>query len=97
MAPFYRRTTAIVVGFIFTNCGGILSTWLYPASEAPRYKTGTKVLLSMSLVIALFSAINMFQLARINKRRASLIEQGATEDDESGILGDRSIHFKMIL
>jgi hypothetical protein len=97
MSPFYRRTTGIVIGFIFTNCGGILSTWMYPATEAPRYKTGTSVLLAMSLVICLFAALNMIQLFFTNKSRARRIAHGETDEAEGAQLGDRSVHFKMIL
>ncbi|PLW12013.1 hypothetical protein PCANC_02470 [Puccinia coronata f. sp. avenae] len=42
-APHYRKAAAIALGPIFANTGGILSTWLFPSSEEPRYQTATIV------------------------------------------------------
>jgi hypothetical protein len=42
-AGHYRRATAVAMGFIATNSGGILSTWLFPAAEAPNYRRGTSL------------------------------------------------------
>lgn len=39
--PHYTRATAIAVGFMATNVGGILSTWRYPKTDAPRYRSTT--------------------------------------------------------
>ncbi len=40
-APHVRRATAIAIGFMMTNAGGILSTWLLGSlSTAPRYVLG---------------------------------------------------------
>jgi hypothetical protein len=97
LAPFYRRTTGIVMGFVFTNCGGILSTWLFPSKQAPRYHTGTSVLLAMSLCIPVFAILNMAHIMMENSRRARLLNDGHTDDVDNGVLGDRSIHYKMIM
>lgn len=36
------------MGFIATNVGGILSTWIYPKSDAPRYELAA--ILNLALV-----------------------------------------------
>lgn len=36
------------MGFISTNVGGILSTWIYPKSASPRYEVAA--ILNLSLV-----------------------------------------------
>ncbi|KAL1411874.1 hypothetical protein Q8F55_002853 [Vanrija albida] len=98
LAPFYRRVTGITMGFISTNSGGILSTWLFPKREAPHYKRGTSVSLGMAVSMIFWSVLNMLYLARENRKRAKLAEsetEAFTEED--GELGDRSAKFKYIL
>jgi predicted MFS family arabinose efflux permease len=46
-AAHVRRATAVALGFILTNVGGIVSTWIYPKSAAPGYKFAAKFNLSM--------------------------------------------------
>jgi len=84
------------MGFIFTNSGGILSTWLFPGKEAPRYHKGTSVLLAMSLCMPVFALLNTGQLYLENKRRAKLRDAGHVDDVQAGEIGDRSVNFKLI-
>ncbi|KLT42605.1 MFS general substrate transporter, partial [Cutaneotrichosporon oleaginosum] len=67
LAPFYRRVTGITMGFISTNSGGILSTWLFPK---PPFNKGTDVLLALSASIVLWAGLNMAYLGYENKKRA---------------------------
>ncbi|BEJ10861.1 hypothetical protein CspHIS471_0102830 [Cutaneotrichosporon sp. HIS471] len=99
LAPFYRRVTGIVCGFIVTNCGGILSTWLFPTTEAPNYKRGTSILLALCVGMGIFSAANMVFLAWKNRKRAAMgaFDKGGPELDDQAELGDKSVHFKFIL
>jgi hypothetical protein len=34
-AGHYRKSTAVALGFIATNSGGIAATWLFPQAAAP--------------------------------------------------------------
>lgn len=98
LAPFYRRVTGITMGFVATNSGGILSTWLFPTNEAPRYHRGTSVLLGLSAAICFWTVLNMLYLHHQNRKRAAA--NGVEEDNSDvndGVLGDRSVHFKYIL
>ncbi|KLT43441.1 MFS general substrate transporter [Cutaneotrichosporon oleaginosum] len=99
LAPFYRRVTGIVCGFIITNCGGILSTWLFPTTEAPHYKRGTSILLGLCVGMGLFAAANIVYLAWQNRKRAAVggFEKGGPEIDDQAELGDKSVHFRFIL
>ncbi|KNZ55086.1 uncharacterized protein VP01_276g6 [Puccinia sorghi] len=49
----YRRATAIAFSYSTSTVGGILSTWLFPQSQAPRYRPGIIVNLVWSVVLAL--------------------------------------------
>lgn len=99
LAPFYRRVTGIVWGFIVTNCGGILSTWLFPTTEAPDYRKATSILLGLSCSMMVMACLNMAYLGAMNKRRKQRggfdLANGAMDD--AATLGDRSVHYKYIL
>ena len=54
-----------------TNSGGILATWLFgDLSPAPRYTTATKTLLIFSVLMGVFSALNIWYLVMQNKCKA---------------------------
>jgi hypothetical protein len=46
-AAHTRRVTVVAIGFMSTNAGGIVSTWLYPKSSAPNYKFAAKFNLAL--------------------------------------------------
>jgi hypothetical protein len=48
--PHYRRATAIAIGFIATNSGGIVSTWLF--TDPPRFQKASRINLAFSLGMA---------------------------------------------
>lgn len=99
LAPFYRRVTGIVLGFVVTNCGGILSTWLFPRHEGPNYRKATSLLLGLSCALIVMACLNMLYLSVINKTRKRRggfdLANGAMDD--AATLGDRSVHYKYIL
>ncbi|KAJ3913969.1 major facilitator superfamily domain-containing protein [Lentinula edodes] len=92
-APQTRRATAIAIGFIMTNSGGILATWLLGSlSPAPEYTSATITLLVFSAVMALFGGVNLFYLWNQNKKKAEIRRTLTREHEKSG-LGDRSAWF----
>ncbi|KAJ7290157.1 major facilitator superfamily domain-containing protein [Mycena rebaudengoi] len=92
-SPHVRRATAIALGFIMTNAGGILATWLLGAlSPAPRYTKATKLLLVFSALMGVFAALNMGYLAHENRKKAVRRKEGKREE-EPAMLGDKSAWF----
>ncbi|KAJ7611763.1 major facilitator superfamily domain-containing protein [Roridomyces roridus] len=92
-APLVRRATAIAFAFIMTNSGGILSTWLLGSLSAPPFYTkATKILLSFSVLMAVFSVLNMAYLANENRKKAQM-RKDISREDEDPSLGDRSAWF----
>jgi MFS family permease len=88
-APHFRRSTAIAIGFIMTNSGGILATWvLSNLSPPPRYTMGTKLLLSFSVIMGFFAALNIIYLKRENSKKQAQVDAGPQEHDVK--LGDKS-------
>ena len=96
-SPHVRRATAIAIGFIMTNSGGILATWLLGSlSAAPRYTLATRVLLSFSVVMAVVSGLNTWYLFDQNKKKEEIRKTMSREQEEPG-LGDKSAWFKYAL
>jgi MFS family permease len=93
LSPFYKRVTGITMGFISTNSGGILSTWLFPTTEAPRFIRGTSVLLGLACVIVAASVANMLYLARENRVKRQRVGSEMVHPGE----GDRNISYRYIL
>ncbi|KAG6847794.1 hypothetical protein H0H93_005959 [Arthromyces matolae] len=89
-APYTRRATAIAIGFIMTNSGGILATWLLGTlSPAPLYRKATLVLLIFSVLMTILAALNIVYLKSQNRKkeeRRARMEKGSEEPG----LGDRS-------
>ncbi|KIK65255.1 hypothetical protein GYMLUDRAFT_195081 [Collybiopsis luxurians FD-317 M1] len=92
-APQTRRATAIAIGFIMTNSGGILATWLLGSlSPAPRYTKATITLLIFSILMALFGGINLYYLWSQNKKKAQMRKTITREQEHPGI-GNHSAWF----
>ncbi|KAJ7221518.1 major facilitator superfamily domain-containing protein [Mycena pura] len=92
-APQIRRATAIAIGFIMTNAGGILATWLLGSlSPPPRYLMGTRLLLAFSVLMGAFTVVNMVYLTRENRKKAET-RKTTTRTAEAPGLGDKSAWF----
>jgi hypothetical protein len=92
-APHTRRATAIAIGFIMTNSGGILATWLLGSlSKAPLYRNATITLLIFSIFMVLIAGANTYYLWLQNKKKAQIRATMARSEEKPG-LGDRSAWF----
>ncbi|KAJ7765742.1 major facilitator superfamily domain-containing protein [Mycena metata] len=92
-APHVRRATAIAIGFIMTNSGGILATWLLGSlSPPPRYTKATKVLLIFSVFMGFFAILNIVWLKRENNKK-KVTRTHLTRAQEAPGLGDKSAWF----
>lgn len=88
LAPYYKRVSGIAFGFISTNSGGILSTWLFPTTDAPRYRTATWTALGLTVSIVVLAGVNSVYLRRENTQKARL--EGARGE------GDKDPAFRYI-
>ena len=67
--PHYRRATAIAIGSMGANAGGIVSTWLF--TDPPRFRKAARINLAFSLGTAA-SSVGIFVYLRFRntqKRR----------------------------
>jgi hypothetical protein len=102
-AAHTRRATAVALSFTATNLGGIVSTWIYPRSSAPRYRFAARFNLALNCFTLLGIALNIVLLRRRNNEKvirrgeilAGIDDLDAHEQYE--ILGDRHPDFKYTL
>ncbi|GAA5966519.1 hypothetical protein JCM8115_002703 [Rhodotorula mucilaginosa] len=94
-AGHYRKATAVALGFISTNSGGIASTWLFPANEGPEYRRASIVLISMTVLIIVASTLNLLYLRRENRKKAERRAAGQSSLDAASWAaeGDKHAHF----
>jgi sugar phosphate permease len=102
-ASHTRRATAVAIGFIMTNAGGILSTWIYPKSDAPQYAFAARLNLSFCVVTIALLAANLVWLTYLNRKKVSHREQLLKDvvhlplSEQREALGDRHPDYKYTL
>ncbi|KAL7792189.1 major facilitator superfamily domain-containing protein [Trichoderma afarasin] len=92
-----KRTTATGMQLTFGNASGIMSAFIYPALDKPRFIRGHAVSLSMVGFGTAVYAFLWFWFWRANKNRDAgelSEEHQGLEDDELKELGDDSPHFR---
>lgn len=101
-AAHTRRATAIAFAFITTNVGGIVSTWIFPKSDAPYYPFAARFILSMTVLAMVLNAATLLVLRRLNDQKADPVwrekalseVQGLSIPEQIEILGDAHPDFK---
>ncbi|PTB69036.1 MFS general substrate transporter [Trichoderma citrinoviride] len=97
-APRYgKRTTATGLQLTFGNMSGIMSAFIYPAADKPRFIRGHAVSLSMVGVGTCIYGFLWFWFWRANKSRDAgelSEEHQGLQDDELKELGDDSPHYR---
>lgn len=92
----YRRATGVATVFVFTNSGGILSTWLFQASQAPGYRTAYIINLSFLCLYIVAGTCLTVHYHRQNKIRDSFVRDGRSDEYGSGKNGDRHVFFRYV-
>lgn len=100
-----RRATAVAMGFISSNSGGILSTWIYPDSAAPGYKFAAKLNLAFVFVTIGLAAAEVLLLRWKNQRkqtddyREAVMQglPGLSPEEQYDALGDEHPDFRYTL
>lgn len=97
-AGHYRRATAIATVLVFTNSGGILSVWLFRATEGPRYQTAYIINLAFLCVyIAAGTALELWYRKQNNTRDAFVREGRMTEyGGGKKMTGDKHVLYRYV-
>ncbi|KAI1339802.1 major facilitator superfamily domain-containing protein [Xylariaceae sp. FL0016] len=97
-SPRYgKRTTANGLQLTIGNCSGIMSSFIYPSSQGPRYIKGNAISLSLVGMAACIYGFLWFWFSRENKRRdAGVIkpEHENLSEDDLMELGDESPRYR---
>ena len=104
VASHSRRATAVAMGFVSTNIGGIISTWIYPRNSAPRYIFGARFNLSLVCIAIALIAVEEALLRWMNLRKEAgdqdhLLEnvKDMSLEDQHDLLGDHHPNFMYTL
>jgi len=95
--PHYKRSTAIGIGLVMANSGGVLSTWIF--NDGPRFKKATKINLAFSVGMCVVALVNRAWLMVQNNRKAGQraqrqsLKSDAEEEAEKRRLGDNHPDF----
>ncbi|KAJ5382489.1 hypothetical protein N7517_000400 [Penicillium concentricum] len=68
-AAHTRRATAIAMAFISTNTGGIVSTWIFPTTQAPYYPFASKFILSLSVIAFVLASLTILLYRHLNAQK----------------------------
>ncbi|KAH6896866.1 major facilitator superfamily domain-containing protein [Thelonectria olida] len=97
-SPRYaKRTTGTGLQLTWGNAAGVMSAFIYPAADKPRYTRGHAVTLSMVGLGTLVYAFLWYWYRRENQRRdAGEVKEKyrGMDDEELMELGDESPHFR---
>ncbi|OBT54221.1 hypothetical protein VE04_06003 [Pseudogymnoascus sp. 24MN13] len=94
LAPDYKRSVSIPIFVSVANVSGVLSSNIYPATDAPRYIIGNSISLACECIALLGVGAIYLVLRSRNMKKEKLIADGATENGKEG---DRGLHFKYLL
>lgn len=96
-SPRYgKRTTATALQLSTGNCAGIMSSFLYPAEEGPRFVRGHAVSLSMVGFAMVVYAVMWWYFSRENKKRRNGERDGKVEgvsEEQIAAMGDDNPRF----
>lgn len=99
--PYYRRATAVALAFVFSNLGGIVSTWIF--TDPPRYVVATRLNLAFAVGLCVFAVVVDLYLIAQNKQKANVLARldygrnGEDSVEEQKRLGDKHPKFKYML
>lgn len=102
-APYGKRATSVAIGFVTSNAAGIISTWIYPSKDAPRYLFAVKFNLSLICIEMALLLLQIYLLSRANKRKVTQREQLLADvehlplAEQMQILGDHHPDYKYTL
>ncbi|QSZ28503.1 hypothetical protein DSL72_003000 [Monilinia vaccinii-corymbosi] len=91
-----RQGTGFAIMQVIGQCGPLIGTRLYPASQAPYYRQGMGVCASVMCTVALLAFVLRWWLERENERSSGAHENasnmsGDDEEEVRGLVGDGKI------
>lgn len=97
IAPSSRRAVGVAMISSIGSMGGIVGSFMYVESQAPRYETGFGLSLALGAYGMLMSLVLEWSYIAANKRKAKMVGIRPQDDAELLALGDKSPLFKHVL
>ncbi|KAI0596610.1 putative MFS transporter [Biscogniauxia sp. FL1348] len=100
LAPAKRRAVGVAVNIAVGNIGGILGSYMYLDSEAPKYQTGFGLSLALGASGLLMSLMLELAYKWGNKKKEQMSEEEVRvkyTEDELLDMGDKSPLFRYVL
>jgi hypothetical protein len=93
--PLVKRSACISVANLIGNAANIYGSYMYPASDGPRYLPGGAATAGVALLVAVLAFVARLVLQKENKRLAECEvcepEAGAVDSPEAAASGFRYI------
>lgn len=82
--PKGKRAVALALANALANCSHLYTSYIYPKSDAPQYRTGGIVLCVFSVVLIAVAATVRLILSRRNAAMERAENEAVTEDGKDG-------------
>lgn len=97
IAPSSRRAVAVALVNSIGCLGGIVGSFIYLESQAPRYETGFGVSLALGAYAMLMALLVEWSYLLSNARKAKMVSSTPHDDAKLLSMGDMSPMFKHVL
>jgi hypothetical protein len=94
LVPDHKRSVGLPFFYSIGNLSGLISSQLYPTTDAPRYVKGNAVSAGMEVMAVIFVIAAWFVLRKRNAQKAKMIADGATTNGKED---DQGLHFQYTL
>ena len=91
-AGHYKRATTTAMQLMIANCGGFVTTFIYPKSQAPQYQKSHEIILGLLCYAWVAVLCNVLYCAKVNRDKAN-----GKYNQYIGSGDDREPDFRMVL
>ncbi|ERT00485.1 hypothetical protein HMPREF1624_03858 [Sporothrix schenckii ATCC 58251] len=93
-SPDSKRAISMPLVYTMADISSLVSSQLYPSTQAPRYVQGNAVSAGLTCVAGFLYTASWYLLKRRNMKKKKLLSEGSTSN---GMKGDRSLDSMYIL
>lgn len=97
IAPSSRRAVGVALTNAVGNFGGIIGSFMYLESQAPRYETGFGLSLALGAYALLMALLMEWSYVISNARKERMLRNAPHDDADLLAMGDKSPLFKHVL
>lgn len=95
LSPDWKRSVGAPLFASLANISGVVSSQIYPSTDAPRYLMGNAISLGMETVACVGVVLVWLLLRRRDQRKEKMISEGQERNGYEG--EDRGLQFRYTL